>query len=74
MCPCLLGSFGYHSFVQDGSSLVKQLALGSVQMCRVDHSYHLKDVPYRMGVTNQEEQCCVSLAAGRSFHFLCLIS
>uniref|UniRef100_A0A8P4KHV3 Glycogen debranching enzyme n=1 Tax=Dicentrarchus labrax TaxID=13489 RepID=A0A8P4KHV3_DICLA len=60
------------SFVQNGSSLVKQLALGSVQMCGVCHSWalptlspHLNDVPYRLnGVTNQEEQCCMSMAAG----------
>ncbi|XP_070709042.1 glycogen debranching enzyme-like isoform X1 [Pempheris klunzingeri] len=60
------------SFVQDGSSLVKQLALGSVQMSGVGHSWalptlspHLKDVPYRLSeTTNQKEQCCVTLAAG----------
>ncbi|KAM6908602.1 glycogen debranching enzyme-like [Lycodopsis pacificus] len=60
------------SFVQNGSSLVKLLALGSVQMCSVGHSWtlstnspHLKDVPYHLSeVTNQEEQCFVSLAAG----------
>ncbi|XP_071397544.1 glycogen debranching enzyme, partial [Centroberyx affinis] len=60
------------SFVQNGSSLVKQLALGSVQMCGVGRclalpplSPCLKDVPYRFNdITNQKEQCCVSLAAG----------
>ncbi|XP_029313638.1 glycogen debranching enzyme-like [Cottoperca gobio] len=60
------------SFVQNGSSLVKQLSLGSVQMCGVDHSWalptispQLKDVPFHLSeVTNQEEQCCESLAAG----------
>ncbi|XP_031163660.1 glycogen debranching enzyme-like isoform X1 [Sander lucioperca] len=60
------------SFVQNGSSLVKQLALGSVQMCGAGHSWafptlspHLKDVPYHLSdVTNQVEQCCVTLAAG----------
>ncbi|GAA6219495.1 glycogen debranching enzyme-like [Lates japonicus] len=59
-------------FVQNSSSLVKQLALGSVQMCGVDRSCalpklspHLKDVTYCLDeVSNQEEQCCVSLAAG----------
>ncbi|XP_040922154.1 glycogen debranching enzyme-like isoform X2 [Toxotes jaculatrix] len=60
------------SFVQNGSSLVKQLALGSVQMCGVGYSWalpalspHLKDVTYCLDeVTNQQEQCFVSLAAG----------
>ncbi|XP_071756275.1 glycogen debranching enzyme-like [Centroberyx gerrardi] len=60
------------SFVQNGSSLVKQLVLGSVQMCGVGRclalpplSPCLKDVPYRFNdITNQKEQCCVSLAAG----------
>ncbi|XP_036446672.1 glycogen debranching enzyme-like isoform X1 [Colossoma macropomum] len=60
------------SFVQSGSTLVKQLALGSVQMCGVGQvpalpplSLTLEDVPYRLNpFTKQEEQCCVSLAAG----------
>uniref|UniRef100_A0A671PH13 Glycogen debranching enzyme n=1 Tax=Sinocyclocheilus anshuiensis TaxID=1608454 RepID=A0A671PH13_9TELE len=60
------------SFVQNGSTLVKQLALGSVQMCGVGRvptlpplSPELEDVPVRLNsVTKQEEQCCVSLAAG----------
>ncbi|KAI4806376.1 hypothetical protein KUCAC02_017203 [Chaenocephalus aceratus] len=59
------------SFVQNGSSLVKQLALGSVQMCGVDHSWamptispHLKDVQYSFNEVTKEEQCFVSLAAG----------
>ncbi|KAF7652312.1 hypothetical protein LDENG_00098520 [Lucifuga dentata] len=59
------------SFVQNGSSLVKQLALGSVQMCGVGHnpalpplSPQLKDIPHSSeGVNNQQEQS-VSLAAG----------
>ncbi|XP_016085260.1 glycogen debranching enzyme-like [Sinocyclocheilus grahami] len=59
------------SFVQNGSTLVKQLALGSVQMCGVGRvptlpplSPELEDVPVRLNsVTKQEEQCCVSLAA-----------
>nr|XP_055058383.1 glycogen debranching enzyme isoform X1 [Misgurnus anguillicaudatus]XP_055058385.1 glycogen debranching enzyme isoform X1 [Misgurnus anguillicaudatus]XP_055058386.1 glycogen debranching enzyme isoform X1 [Misgurnus anguillicaudatus] len=60
------------SFVQNGSTFVKLLALGSVQMCGVGRfpalppvSPSLNDVPYRMNeVTKQKEQCCVSLAAG----------
>uniref|UniRef100_A0A673H322 Glycogen debranching enzyme n=1 Tax=Sinocyclocheilus rhinocerous TaxID=307959 RepID=A0A673H322_9TELE len=60
------------SFVQNGSSFVKLLALGSVQMCAVGHfpalpplSPALSDVPYRFNeITKQKEQCCVSMAAG----------
>ncbi|CAL8347014.1 unnamed protein product [Merluccius merluccius] len=60
------------SFVQEGSSLVRLLALGSVQMCGVGRfpalpplSSSLEDVPYRLSpITGQKEQCCVSLAAG----------
>uniref|UniRef100_A0A672NX71 Glycogen debranching enzyme n=1 Tax=Sinocyclocheilus grahami TaxID=75366 RepID=A0A672NX71_SINGR len=60
------------SFVQNGSSFVKLLALGSVQMCAVGHfpalpplSPALSDVPYRVNeITKQKEQCCVSMAAG----------
>ncbi|XP_036376850.1 glycogen debranching enzyme-like isoform X2 [Megalops cyprinoides] len=60
------------SFVQNGSTFVKLLALGSVQMCGVGRfpalpplSPALHDVPYRVSsVTKKEEQCCVSLAAG----------
>ncbi|XP_035272297.1 glycogen debranching enzyme-like isoform X2 [Anguilla anguilla] len=60
------------SFVQNGSTFVKLLALGSVQMCGVGRfpalpplSPALQDVPHRLSkVTNKEEQCCVSLAAG----------
>lgn len=60
------------SFVQNGSSFVRHLALGSVQMCGVGHflalpplSVKIEDVPYRISpVTGQKEQCCVSLAAG----------
>ncbi|XP_069581806.1 glycogen debranching enzyme-like isoform X1 [Brachyistius frenatus] len=59
-------------FVQDGSSLVKQLSLGSVQMCGVSPSWtppplspHLKDGTHPLSdVTNQEDHRCVSLAAG----------
>ncbi|XP_046879349.1 glycogen debranching enzyme-like isoform X1 [Hypomesus transpacificus] len=59
-------------FVQNGSTFVKQLSLGSVQMCGVGKfpalpplSPKLNDVPYRLSdVTKQEEQCCVSMAAG----------
>lgn len=60
------------SFVQNGSTLVKQLALGSVQMCGVGRfpalppvSPAMEDVPVRINPdTKKEEQCCVSLAAG----------
>lgn len=60
------------SFVQNGSSFVRHLALGSVQMCGVGRfpalpplSMKLEDVPYRISpITGQKEQCCVSLAAG----------
>ncbi|TRY95818.1 hypothetical protein DNTS_022038 [Danionella cerebrum] len=60
------------SFIKDGSTMVKQLALGSVQMCGVGGvpalpplSPELEDIPVRMNpVTKQKEQCCVSLAAG----------
>ncbi|XP_030351608.1 glycogen debranching enzyme isoform X2 [Strigops habroptila] len=60
------------SFVQNGSTFVKHLSLGSVQMCGIgrypclpDLSPSLHDVPYRLNeITNVKEQCCVSLAAG----------
>ncbi|XP_055359802.1 glycogen debranching enzyme isoform X4 [Betta splendens] len=60
------------SFVQNGSSFVRHLALGSVQMCGVGRfpalpllSVNLENVPYRVSpITGQKEQCCVSLAAG----------
>ncbi|XP_034028557.1 glycogen debranching enzyme-like [Thalassophryne amazonica] len=60
------------SFVQNGSSLVKQLALGSVQMCGVSHccplpplSPRLKDAPHCVSeFAYQDKQHCVSLAAG----------
>ncbi|KAG9276162.1 glycogen debranching enzyme [Astyanax mexicanus] len=66
------------SFVQSGSTLVKQLALGSVQMCGLGRvpalpslSPALENVPYRLNpITKQEEQCCVSIAAGLP-HFSC---
>ncbi|XP_056452233.1 glycogen debranching enzyme isoform X2 [Gadus chalcogrammus] len=86
LIPCyfdaiLVGAYGaalqstyrlMSSFVQEGSSLVRLLALGSVQMCGVGRlpalpplSSSLEDVPYRLSpVTGQKEQCCVSLAAG----------
>ncbi|KAG7275133.1 hypothetical protein CRUP_024699, partial [Coryphaenoides rupestris] len=62
-------------FVQNGSSLVKQLALGSVQMCGAGVykalpllSPRLQDVPGRhgddVGEEQQQQQHCVSLAAG----------
>ncbi|XP_030630081.1 glycogen debranching enzyme isoform X2 [Chanos chanos] len=60
------------SFVQNGSTFVKQLALGSVQMCGVGRfpalpplSPALADVPHYFNeVTKKNEQCCVSMAAG----------
>ncbi|XP_070775031.1 glycogen debranching enzyme [Enoplosus armatus] len=60
------------SFVQNGSSFVRHLALGSVQMCGVGRfpalpplSAEIEGVPYRISpITGQKEQCCVSLAAG----------
>ncbi|XP_068096067.1 glycogen debranching enzyme isoform X1 [Hyperolius riggenbachi] len=60
------------SFVQNGSTFVKHLALGSVQMCGVGRfptlpvlSPSLQDVPYRINhITQEKEQCCPSLAAG----------
>lgn len=66
------------SFVQNGSTLVKHLALGSVQMCGVGRfpalpvlSPSLTDVPYRTNnITQEKEQCCPSLAAGLP-HFSC---
>ncbi|KAM6918647.1 glycogen debranching enzyme [Xenentodon cancila] len=59
-------------FIQNGSTFVRHLALGSVQMCAVGRfaalppiSAKLADVPYRISpITGQKEQCCVSLAAG----------
>uniref|UniRef100_A0A8C2SMT7 Glycogen debranching enzyme n=1 Tax=Coturnix japonica TaxID=93934 RepID=A0A8C2SMT7_COTJA len=66
---------GWHqmsSFVQNGSTFVKHLSLGSIQMCGIgkyaclpDLSPSLHDVPYRLNeITNEKEQCCVTLAAG----------
>ncbi|XP_053185673.1 glycogen debranching enzyme isoform X2 [Scomber japonicus] len=60
------------NFVQKGSTFVRHLALGSVQMCGIGRcaalppvSAKLDDVPYRISpITNQKEQCCVSLSAG----------
>ncbi|KAM9844696.1 glycogen debranching enzyme isoform 1-T1 [Aulostomus maculatus] len=60
------------SFIQNGSSFVRHLALGSVQMCGVGNlpvlppiSAGIDNVPYRISpITGQKEQCCVSLAAG----------
>ncbi|KAK2843994.1 hypothetical protein Q5P01_010653 [Channa striata] len=60
------------SFIQNGSTFVRHLALGSVQMCGVGRfpslpplSSKLDDVPYRVNpITGEKEQCCVSLAAG----------
>uniref|UniRef100_A0A4W3HHH1 Glycogen debranching enzyme n=1 Tax=Callorhinchus milii TaxID=7868 RepID=A0A4W3HHH1_CALMI len=68
----LASFFSHSSFVQNGSTFVKQLALGSLQMCGVGRfpalpslSPNLPDVPYRLNqITNEKEQCCVSLAAG----------
>uniref|UniRef100_H3DLB9 Glycogen debranching enzyme n=1 Tax=Tetraodon nigroviridis TaxID=99883 RepID=H3DLB9_TETNG len=60
------------SFVRNGSTFVRHLALGSIQMCSVGRfpalpplSAKVEDVPYRVSpITGQKEQCCVSLAAG----------
>ncbi|XP_030259205.1 glycogen debranching enzyme isoform X2 [Sparus aurata] len=60
------------SFIQNGSSFVRHLALGSIQMCGVGRfpalpplSTKLEAVPFRISpITEQKEQCCVSLAAG----------
>uniref|UniRef100_A0A3P9P9Q4 Glycogen debranching enzyme n=1 Tax=Poecilia reticulata TaxID=8081 RepID=A0A3P9P9Q4_POERE len=60
------------SFIQRGSTFVRHLALGSVQMCGVGRfpplppiSTKVQDVPYRISpITGEKEQCCVSLAAG----------
>ncbi|XP_075038622.1 glycogen debranching enzyme isoform X1 [Mixophyes fleayi] len=60
------------SFIQNGSTLVKHLALGSVQMSGVGRfpalpvlSPSLPDVPYRINnITQEKEQCCPSLSAG----------
>ncbi|KAG8132646.1 hypothetical protein E2320_010492 [Naja naja] len=60
------------SFVQNGSTFVKHLSLGSVQMCGIGKypslpplSPALKNVPYRLNeIMGEKEQCCVSLAAG----------
>ncbi|XP_061489672.1 glycogen debranching enzyme isoform X1 [Rhineura floridana] len=60
------------SFVQNGSTFVKHLSLGSVQMCGIGKypslpplSPALQDVPYRLNeITKEKEQSCVSLAAG----------
>lgn len=62
------------SFVQDGSSFARSLALGSLQMCGVGLvpalpplSPALHDVPQHTSeITKQEEQYCVSMAAGYS--------
>lgn len=60
------------SFVQNGSTFVKQLGMASIQMCGIGRfpalpqlSPSLKGVPYRLNyITNEKEQCCPSLAAG----------
>lgn len=65
-------SLSQHSFVQNGSSFVRHLALGSVQMCGAGRfpalppiSEKLSDVPFRLSaITGKKEQCCVSMAAG----------
>ncbi|XP_032801915.2 glycogen debranching enzyme [Petromyzon marinus] len=59
-------------FVKQGSSFVRELALGSVQLCGVGHvpalpplSPLLGDVPTRTQAdTGRREQCCISIAAG----------
>uniref|UniRef100_M3ZFB7 Glycogen debranching enzyme n=1 Tax=Xiphophorus maculatus TaxID=8083 RepID=M3ZFB7_XIPMA len=60
------------SFIERGSTFVRHLALGSVQMCGVGRfpalppiSTKVQDVPCRISpITGEKEQCCVSLAAG----------
>ncbi|XP_061654774.1 glycogen debranching enzyme isoform X1 [Phyllopteryx taeniolatus] len=60
------------SFVQSGSSFVRHLALGSLQMCGVGRfptlpplSIQIENVPYCISpITGQKEQCCVTAAAG----------
>ncbi|XP_054622579.1 glycogen debranching enzyme isoform X2 [Dunckerocampus dactyliophorus] len=60
------------SFIQSGSSFVRHLALGSLQMCGVGRfpalpplSTKVENVPYRVNpITGQREQSCVTLAAG----------
>lgn len=77
MRTCLLSE---NSFVQNGSTFVRHLALGSVQMCSVGRfpalppvSAQLDDVPYRISpITGQKEQYCVSLAAGNCHTHLML--
>lgn len=71
LCVCVCAHI---SFVQDGSTFVRLLALGSLQMCAVGRfpalpplSPALRDVPRRINeITKQEEQYCVSMAAGYS--------
>uniref|UniRef100_A0A8B9TKE1 Glycogen debranching enzyme n=1 Tax=Anas platyrhynchos TaxID=8839 RepID=A0A8B9TKE1_ANAPL len=56
---------GWHqmsSFVQNGSTFVKHLSLGSIQMCGIGKYSCLPDLLNE--ITNEKEQCCVSLAAG----------
>lgn len=77
-CYCLMQSYFNlimlnYSFVQNGSTFVKHLSLGSIQLCGIGKysclpalSPSLHDVPYRLNeITNEKEQCCVSLAAGK---------
>ncbi|XP_037131537.1 glycogen debranching enzyme isoform X2 [Syngnathus acus] len=60
------------SFIQSGSSFVRHLALGSLQMCGVGRvpalpplSMKIDDIPYCISpITGQKEQCCVTVAAG----------
>lgn len=71
----VLTSSSLNSFIQNGSSFVRHLALGSVQLCGVGRfpalpplSSKIEDVPYRISpITGEKEQCCVSLAAGIFF-------
>lgn len=71
----LLTSSPLNSFIQNGSSFVRHLALGSVQLCGVGRfpalpplSSKIEDVPYCISpITGEKEQCCVSLAAGIFF-------
>ncbi|XP_056148989.1 glycogen debranching enzyme-like isoform X2 [Lampris incognitus] len=60
------------NFIQNGSTFVRLLALGSIQMCGIGRfpalppvASAIEGVPYRVSpISGHKEQCCVSLAAG----------